>query len=116
MRENGDASMSDELQYLYLTTNGWRSGSPHAIEIWFVSYAGCYYIVSEKRERSHWVQNIRRNPAVTFRVGEDTFAGTGRIVDSATETDLATAVAALMAAKYGWSDGLIVELTPGKSE
>lgn len=108
--------MSDELQYLYLTTNGWRSGSPHAIEIWFVSYAGRYYIVSEKRERSHWVQNIQRNPAVTFRVGEATFEGTGRIVDPVAETDLAAAVAALMAAKYGWNDGLIVELTPEQRE
>lgn len=104
--------MPDEPLYLYLTTTGWRSGSPHMIEIWFVAHGGRYYLVSEKREGSHWVQNIRRTPAVTFHVGDKTFAGSGRIVDPAQEPELAAAVRALMDAKYEWSDGLIVELTP----
>ena len=108
--------MSDELQYLYLTTTGWRSGSPHMIEIWFVAHDGRYYLVSEKREQSHWVQNVRRAPAVTFHVGDKTFAGTGRIIDPVQEPDLAAAVSALMDAKYDWSDGLIVELAPITSE
>ena len=106
--------MSDEPEYLYLTTTGWRSGNPHTIEIWFVGYEGRYYIVSEKRERSHWVQNIRHAPVVVFRVGEVTFNGTGRAIDPAAEPDLAAAVSALMDAKYDWSDGLIVELAPDR--
>ncbi|MBP8972502.1 MAG: nitroreductase family deazaflavin-dependent oxidoreductase [Anaerolineae bacterium] len=104
--------MPNEPLYLYLTTTGWRSGSPHRIEIWFVAHDGRYYLVSEKREQSHWVQNIRRNPAVTFHVEDKAFAGTGRIVDPAQEPELAAAVSALMDAKYEWSDGLIVELAP----
>lgn len=97
-------------QYLYLTTTGWKSGAAHEIEIWFVEHAGRYYLVSEKRERSHWVQNIRHNPAVTFRVGERAFAGTGRVVEPSAEPELAAQVARLMDSKYGWSDGLMVEL------
>jgi deazaflavin-dependent oxidoreductase (nitroreductase family) len=104
--------MSGEPEFLYLTTTGWKSGNPHAIEIWFVGRAGRYYVVSEMGERSHWVQNVQRHPPVTFRVGETTYQGTGRAVDRAAEPELAAAVAALMDAKYEWSDGLMVELTP----
>jgi deazaflavin-dependent oxidoreductase (nitroreductase family) len=107
--------MTTEPQFLYLTTTGWRTGNPHAIEIWFVAHGGKYYIVSELRECSHWVQNVQHNPAVTFRVDETTFHGTGRVVDATAEPDLAAAVSALMDAKYEWSDGLIVELSPGPS-
>jgi hypothetical protein len=40
------------------------------------------------------------------------FEGTARTVDKLTEHKLAGEIANLMNAKYGWSDGLIVELTP----
>lgn len=104
--------METEPQYLYLTTRGWKTGRDHTIEIWFVAHGGCYYLVSEHRERSHWVQNIRREPDVLFRVGDRSFTGHGRVVDPAAEPELAGAVAALMDAKYEWSDGLMVELEP----
>ncbi len=103
---------SNEAEFLYLTTTGWKTGRPHEIEIWFVSYGGRYYVVSEMGERAHWVQNIRHNPALHFRVGGRTFQGTGRAIDRQAEPELAAAVSALMDAKYDWSDGLIVELTP----
>lgn len=100
------------IEYLYLTTTGWKSGKPHEIEIWFVEHVGSYYLVSEGRERAHWVQNIQRNPNVTFRVGKAEFVGTGRSLDPASEPELVSAVSALMDQKYGWSTGLIVELKP----
>jgi len=104
-------------QFLYLTSKGWKSGNPHAIEIWYVEHAGRYYIVSEHRERSHWVRNIQHNPPVTFSVGTRADKGTptagiARVVDPAVEPQLAKAVAALMDAKYDWSDGLLVEIAP----
>ena len=99
-------------QFLYLTTTGWKSGDPHEIEIWYVDIDRRYYLVSEHRERSHWVINIGHNPAVAFRIDGQTFAGSGRVVAADEETDLATQVSALMDAKYNWSDGLIVELIP----
>jgi deazaflavin-dependent oxidoreductase (nitroreductase family) len=99
-------------QFLYLTTTGHKSGSPHEIEIWFVEFAGRYYLVSEHREKSHWVQNIQHNPEVTFRVGTQIFDGTGRVIHPDGNPELATTIRQLMDTKYNWSIGLIVELTP----
>lgn len=101
-----------EPAYLYLTTTGRKTGKPHQIEIWFVAYQGCYYLVSERWERSDWVRNIQQDSAVSFRVGTQQFQGYGRLVDRAIEVELATAVSTLMETKYDWSDGLIVALTP----
>lgn len=100
--------------YLYLTTTGHRTGQPHEIEIWYVERGGLYYLVSEHRDRAHWVRNLRREPRVTLRVNGIRYAGQARVVDPAAEPELAADVTALMDAKYGWSDGLIVELTPGE--
>ena len=104
--------MTSGEQFLYLTTTGWKSGDRHEIEIWFVAYEDRFYLVSERFERSHWVQNIQHRPDITFRVGEAHYTGTGRVVDSAAEPALAKAVSDLMDTKYGWSNGLIVELAP----
>lgn len=73
-------------------------------------------MVSGIQQWSHWVQNIQRNPHVPFEVGRATFNATGRIVDEATEPALVKAVSERMVAKYGWSDGWIVELTPSREE
>lgn len=102
--------MSDEL-YLYLTTIGWKSGQPHEIEIWFVAHEGRYYLITEGRERAHWVQNIQRNPEIRFRIGEAHFNGHGRIVGD-DEAELGAAVRAKMQAKYNWSAGWAIELAP----
>src|SRR5436190_556676 len=102
----------EESKFLYLTTTGWKSLKPHQIEIWYVELNGRYYLVSEHREKSHWVKNIQHIPAISFRVGIDSFEGTGRVVDSTAEPLLAAEVSKLMDAKYEWSDGLIVELAP----
>ncbi len=99
-------------EFLYLTTTGRRSGEPHEIEIWFVEHEGRYYLVSEQRERSDWVQNILHNPRVSFWVGGQTYQGNGRAIDPQVEPELAAAVSAKMDAKYGWSTGLVVELSP----
>lgn len=103
------------IEYIYVTTTGRKSGKAHQIEIWFVEYGGRYYMVSEGRDNADWVKNILATPAVVLRVGAREALATaahGRAVDAAAEPELAAAVSALMDAKYGWSDGLIVELTP----
>jgi deazaflavin-dependent oxidoreductase (nitroreductase family) len=99
-------------QFLYLTTVGRKSGLPRQIEIWYVALNGCYYLVSELRERAQWVQNLRAEPRVGVRLGRWTGAGVGRVVDPAAEPELAASVTARFDEKYGWSDGLIVEITP----
>ena len=101
-----------EQQFLYLTTKGWKTGRQHRIEIWFVSYADKYYVISERKEKAHWVQNVMHNPTVMFTVNSKSFKGAARTVDKHREHKLAEEIAGLMSTKYGWSDGLIVELTP----
>jgi deazaflavin-dependent oxidoreductase (nitroreductase family) len=104
-------SNEQEQQFLYLSTRGWKTGRQHRIEIWFVSNADKYYIISERKEKAHWVQNIMHNPTVLFTVNSKSFEGTARIVDKHTDSKLAE-VSNLMYTKYGWGDGLIVQLTP----
>ncbi len=101
-----------EPEYLYLTTTGWKTGKPHEIEIWFTERDRCYYLVSEGGEQAHWVQNVRRQARVTFRVGQRNFHGLGRVVDAAGEPELHAAVSQLSIEKYDWGEGLIVELFP----
>jgi deazaflavin-dependent oxidoreductase (nitroreductase family) len=98
-----------------LTTRGWKTGNQHRIEIWFVEYNERYYIISERLESAHWVQNIKQNPKVSFSISENIFTGTARIVDQQKEPGLAREVLKLMSTKYEWSQGLIVELTPMNS-
>jgi hypothetical protein len=68
-----EVSNKQEQQFLYLTTTGWRTGREHRIEIWFVIYADKYYIISEREEKAHWVQNIIHNSRVTFSVNYKSF-------------------------------------------
>jgi len=104
--------------FLYLTTIGRVSGRERQIEIWFVERDERYYVVAETREDAGWVKNLTKQPRVVFSVGprsarEAVVAATqavARVVRDAGEPELAQAVKALMNAKYGWSDGLIVEL------
>jgi deazaflavin-dependent oxidoreductase (nitroreductase family) len=99
-------------QFLYLTTQGWKSGKQHTIEIWFAEHNKRYYIISERLDSAHWVQNIKHNPAVSFSINDNMFKGNARIVDQGKESALSAEVLKLMDTKYKWSQGLIVELTP----
>ena len=97
-------------KFLYLTTTGRVSGQPREIEIWFVEHGGRFYLIAEHRERAKWVRNIQARAQVKVRVGDNQFNGTGRVVRADVEPELTSAVKALFDAKYGWSDGLVVEL------
>jgi deazaflavin-dependent oxidoreductase (nitroreductase family) len=97
-------------QFLYLTTIGWKTGKQHRIEIWFVEHKQLYYIISELHKHAHWVQNIMHNPRVPFTINDKIFTGAARIVEKDNEPELAAEVFNLMSTKYGWNEGLIVEL------
>ncbi|HZZ60828.1 MAG TPA: nitroreductase/quinone reductase family protein [Roseiarcus sp.] len=97
--------------YLYLTTTGRVTGRPREIEIWFIEHCGRFYLVAE-RESANWVRNIQSKPQVKVQVGDAGLNAIARVVHNDREPQLAATVKALFDAKYGWSDGLIVELTP----
>lgn len=92
--------MSAAPEFLYLTTRGRRSGQPREIEIWFTARAG------------RWVQNLAVEPRVHVRVGDASFPARARVVYETVERDLSAAVQELSERKYGWGEGLVVELTP----
>lgn len=110
--------------YLYITTIGHKTGRQHQIEIWYVDYAGNYYIVSEKRENAHWVRNLTANPNITFSIGtredkEGVVMATAAIARSITKKDEPSIVAEVIARmenKYNWSNGLIVQIMPSISD
>jgi deazaflavin-dependent oxidoreductase (nitroreductase family) len=100
-----------EPQYLYLTTIGRRSGEPRTIEIWFTEHEGRYYVIAEYAT-SNWVENIRADAAVRVRVGEAEFKAVARVIDATSEPELHARIQQLSENKYGWGDGLVVELAP----
>jgi deazaflavin-dependent oxidoreductase (nitroreductase family) len=104
--------VSREPRYLYLTTTGRRSRRPRQIEIWFTRHEGCYYLVAEHGLRARWVQNLLADPVVRVRVGTRRFRARARVVDRGAERDLVGAVRRHSEAKYGWGDGLVVEISP----
>jgi deazaflavin-dependent oxidoreductase (nitroreductase family) len=101
-----------EAEFLYLTTVGRRSGQRREIEIWFTEREGRYYVIAEHLWDAHWVQNIVADPRVNVRVGDEELEACARVIDVALEPDLQHAVQELSEKKYGWGDGLVVELTP----
>jgi deazaflavin-dependent oxidoreductase (nitroreductase family) len=101
-----------EPAYLYLTTTERRSGQPREIEIWFTERDGRYYVIAETGARARWVRNLQVNPRVRWRVAEVSFSGQARVVDVAADPVLNEAVQALSREKYGWGEGLVVELIP----
>ena len=101
-----------ESEFLYLTTTGRRTGQPRQIEIWFTEHEGRYYLVAEHGERASWVQNLRTDPRVTVRLGKRVFPASARVVDEPTATVLRDDVRRRSEHKYGWGDGLVIELSP----
>lgn len=101
-----------DKQVLYLTTIGRSTGLPREIEIWFVVCSDRFYLFAETGEAAAWIKNIRCNPEVMVRVGERQFGATARVLDRETDRELWDQVAAIADRKYGWGDGLPVEITP----
>jgi deazaflavin-dependent oxidoreductase (nitroreductase family) len=86
-------------QFCYLTTIGRRTGKGHTIEIWFAlsSTGKTLYMLSGGRDRSDWVKNIVRNPAVEVRIADRVLGGRARVVEDPDEERTARR---LVVAKY----------------
>lgn len=70
--------------YCYLTTTGRVTGTPHEIEIWFQHATRdggeVLYLMAGGRERSDWVRNLLRDPAVSVRIGDQTYGARARVI------------------------------------
>ncbi len=83
--------------FCYLTTVGRVTGRPHEIEIWFAIEGRTLYMLSGGRDSSDWVKNLRCNPEVTVRIGDELFEGRARDIESEAEDELARS---LLVEKY----------------
>jgi deazaflavin-dependent oxidoreductase (nitroreductase family) len=101
-----------DAQVLYLTTIGRKTGLPREIEIWFVTFTGRFYLFAETGEAARWVRNIRHEPKVTVRIADCRFEAFARVLDPQTDLSLWDQVATIAKRKYGWGDGLPVEIMP----
>jgi deazaflavin-dependent oxidoreductase (nitroreductase family) len=101
-----------DKQVLYRTTVGRRTGLPREIEIWFVIWCERLYLFTQTREAAGWVKNIGRDPKVMVRIGDWRTNATARVLDRHIDRKLWDQVAAIANRKYGWGDGLPVEITP----
>jgi deazaflavin-dependent oxidoreductase (nitroreductase family) len=90
--------------YVYLTTIGRRTHRPHRIEIWFAVQDGDVYLLAGGRERSDWVRNLQANPQVTVELGNETHAGTARVLQPGTVED--QRARELLVGKYRAGDNL----------
>lgn len=89
--------------YCYLTTTGRVSGRPHEIEIWFGAQDSRIHLLSGGGDRSDWVRNLLKDPAVQVRIADHHFNGTARLVKDEQEE---TAARYMLAEKYQeWEDG-----------
>jgi deazaflavin-dependent oxidoreductase (nitroreductase family) len=104
-----------ELPVLYLTTTGRSTGQPRTIEIWFVVYKSDFYVLAEHFHEANWVRNIKMNPIVNIRIGDCQEAARARILHPSLDADSWRSVQALARKKYGWGDGLPVQLSPNSA-
>jgi deazaflavin-dependent oxidoreductase (nitroreductase family) len=104
------SSMNAGTPFLYLTTTGRKTGLPREIEIWFVEADGRLYILAEHGHKAHWVQNILANPRVRVRVGDQEWDGLAHVLDAHHNADAFSNARRLAREKYGWGDGLPVEI------
>jgi hypothetical protein len=79
-------------------------GEVRDTKIWIALHDGTGWV---RTGNSRWLENIRRDPDVKLRVGQQEFElRAEEIGDPAART----AVAAAMRAKYGWSDWMLQPL------
>ena len=61
------------------------------------------------------MQNVRADPRVQIRVGNEIYAAKARVLALATDPLTVKLVQELSRKKYGWGDGLVVELIPERA-
>jgi deazaflavin-dependent oxidoreductase (nitroreductase family) len=75
--------------FCYVTTTGRRTGRPHTIEIWFGARGDTLYLLSGGGDGADWLRNLRADPGVRVRIGDETTSGTARLVEDPEEDLLA---------------------------
>lgn len=103
--------------YCYLTTVGRVTGKPHTIEIWFVVHDGSAWLFTEPDGGTDWVRNLRREPRVKLRVGDNQCGARAEVVelspDAPVRSDVADRYRSSDDGLHEWARGaLVVRVTP----
>jgi deazaflavin-dependent oxidoreductase (nitroreductase family) len=102
--------MKPDAQFLYLTTTGRKTRQKREIEIWFVEADARFYVLAEHGYKADWVQNILADSGVKVRIGDEQWTGSARVLDAEKDTEAFLNVRQLAREKYGWGEGLPVEI------
>lgn len=86
-----------------LETIGRVTGTPHEIEIWFAADGETIWLLSGGGNRSDWVKNLQRTPAVRIRIAGDWVSGVAHVVNDRDEDRRAREQ--IVAKYYGWTNG-----------
>jgi deazaflavin-dependent oxidoreductase (nitroreductase family) len=70
-------------------------------------YDGRLYLLAGGRERADWVRNLQATPRVTVELGDETCAGTARVLEAGTLED--QVARRLLVSKYASSERDLVE-------
>jgi hypothetical protein len=79
-------------------------GSVRERKVWIALHAGRAWL---RTGNSRWLENIRRDPRVKLRVGEQLYVLRAEEVD---DPELRRGLDAAMRAKYGWEDRMLTPL------
>ena len=101
-------------QYLYLTTRGRKTRLPREIEIWFTERGSRYYVIAEYAT-AQWLRNLQADPDVQVRIANQRFPAYARVITADSDPDLHRSVQQASRDKYGWGEGVVVELAPVSS-
>jgi len=77
-----------------------------------VAWEARLYLLAEHFHQAHWVQNIQANQRVSVRLGGREFSATARALDPDRDAQAWQMAQKLASEKYGWGEGLPVEITP----
>jgi deazaflavin-dependent oxidoreductase (nitroreductase family) len=64
---------------LRLTHRGRRSGRPYEVTIWFIVDGETIYLPTANLRRQ-WPRNVRSNPQVSLKIGNETLTGTAELI------------------------------------
>jgi deazaflavin-dependent oxidoreductase (nitroreductase family) len=69
---------------LRLTHRGRRSGRPYEVTIWFVIDGETIYLPTANLRRQ-WPRNVKANPQVSMKIGDETLAGAAEFITDGAE-------------------------------
>ncbi len=65
---------------IVLETTGWRSGRPHRTPVLATALGDRLLVSTYRGRRSHWVQNLLRDPDLRYWIGGEPHAATACVV------------------------------------